>query len=661
MARREAEAPYIPTPIPKTVQRLAGPDKRLLFEDEKARMDDYGLPYDYNVMSPETQHKMRMAVWTGWFDPKQPDILCTDTEAYVKAHRLFVEFCMKPAACNKALYTKADPLHKYDMLRVAMAKPINPEEPTKTMHVAPRGTTKTVTMVIERCCLIACVRPDTLIIVCEVNKTRTEEEIGNIRRQFEENELIEHEFAPDGPIFNMGGRGLHKWSNIRLDFYNRASIRGVSAGSAARGRRAKLAIVDDGEDPKLITQKGFRRKYFVWFINSFCPMLSRGAIVNHISTNSMPGSCTDLMMKSRSCIEEESADGRRDTAFDDFHKQLISMKQKDKDGNWYSIWNELLTVPAIDKILASRYSYGMAELQGTPVESGDQVFRSEYLGRGYLQCEGADKEDYMIDAFSGERKPWREFIAELEIYAGVDLADGGPYSDPGAIVFVGFSPDGLLYVLDVWRQQKTADVIVDHVFVMCADWPRTKWVVFERAGMQRVVIRIAERKREEYQARGVFVPRFRSQTSETVAKPGRILGTLGWWMGEGRVRFRLTEPWTDEKGEVHKPIKHTRNRFHDYLRDEAAMFTMDKKFGIDALDAMEMAVRSAGRRPERGIDDEGVTETSSPLDEWSELGFEMKRSTVHRDDWPEEWHRDPIYATVESGGERMEMDPYDGF
>ena len=135
-----------------------------------------GLPGDYPTLSPSAKKKARFSSLTSWFDPKQPNLLCLDTEAYLRAHFLFVEYYMKPSNLNQGTYYYEDPLNKTEMLRSVMAPSLRTGKPSKTIVTATRRIGKTQSLIVEGVTLISLVRPFTFTLISEYNASRTGEE-----------------------------------------------------------------------------------------------------------------------------------------------------------------------------------------------------------------------------------------------------------------------------------------------------------------------------------------------------------------------------------------------------------------------------------------------------------------------------------------------------
>lgn len=630
--------------------------------DEMVRL--YDMPRNYHVLNPQSRKRERLRVLKAWFDPSDVQTLCNDVEKYIIAHRLWVDYYMKPAKCNEALYHLPDPRHKYDMLRAAMSPALSEGEPAKSVIAAPRGTTKTVTLILERYTLVASVRPHTRMGVTQINSERTMEVIGDIKEQFMENDRIHADCGGPGVLFpKIKGKGK-KWNDKRLDFIStHCVIFAVSTRSAHRGRRLILGTIDDPEDNKLLREKAFRRRYFTWLLRTYMPQFKRGGVLTHICTICEPGSCTDLMLQGLSVSGDDAeAGGTHDERFDDWHKINLSLiTQNPETGEEESVWEEYISVETFHNMKRTRgLAAVMAEYQGAPIAEGATTFERRKHEHGYMRCKGYDG-DYMLDLKTGEEMPWDEFVKDLAVYGGCDLADSMSIeNDPGAVCFVGIDPTGTKFVLDAWRRHTTADKLVVLAFQMASKW-NTKVLVFEQAAMQTVVVRMAKRLRQELLEEGYVVPQTRGIKSTDVAKPQRILAILSGPMNRQEIRFPIHERLViDDK--VHEPAPNPSKRYLNMLLDELDGFTDEKQRAIDLLDALEMAMRT-GERARGKLAPRTPRHKRVSLEKWRDAGVELNRSMVPVEAWPQSWIDEALTRDMKPEPVAMgagEMDPYDG-
>lgn len=178
-------------------------------------VEEMGLPSTYLQLSKYRQQKARRKVAKAWYDPANPDELITDLEAYIRWHRLFVEWYLKRWPPNRGVYKQPDPRHKYDMIREALAPPLRKRKPARSLIMAPRGSAKTRTLIWEMGQAISIARPNTIGVVSEFNKDRTEEEIQHISMSIVDNKIIHHDFGAEGELYpstkGKASRG-RKWS-----------------------------------------------------------------------------------------------------------------------------------------------------------------------------------------------------------------------------------------------------------------------------------------------------------------------------------------------------------------------------------------------------------------------------------------------------------------
>ncbi len=615
---------------------------------------EVGLPENYPDLSATKQRKARLKVLTSWFDTSRPQVLCTDTEAYIRAHKLWCDFYMKPADINSHVYFLPDPEHKYDMLRLAMAPPIQPNEPAKAAIHAPRGTCKTITMVRESVSLMAVCRPNTCIVVSEFNSVRTGEEIQAIRQQIVHNERIHHDFGGSGVIYPKSRLYGDKWNESQLDFiHNRSVIRGVSVGSAHRGRHPHYWIIDDPQNEEDSHRSEARKDFFRWLFRSGLPMLKAGNRLTWIDTLRSGVSCIAFVLGESSTPQDEDEEQvglESHQNFEDWRKKRFKYIYETEDGEKKSLWPEDLSVDGWeDKVRSIGFAAAMAEYQGEAVAEGGFAFSRDPICHGYMHCiehEGRAKQnEYMLDLRSGVRQEWTAFVESLAVFAAVDIADSVAItSDPAACVFIGIDPGGVVYVLDAWIRRVMAHVLVEKVFILSDIWgcQRIGW---EKAALQTVVFRMAQRLQRARRESGGSSPNQEGleNIKSNQKKERRIIGTLTPVLGHHEIRFLHLREFTDTKGIVHRPIKCVHRQHHLELMNQIDQFTDEGASGHDdAIDALEMVLRMAGKKRGRLVEEAGDPNDREFV-KWSEAGYEIPRNCIP-----------PLMMTEKMERERME-------
>lgn len=627
----------------------------------KRELKSMGLPMDYFALNENARQAARKASLASWFDTKKPNVLCTNVEKYLRAHKLWEWFYMRPAECNAALYYNRDPLIKFDMLRMAMQPPAAVSEPCKAVFHAPRFSTKTWTVIIERYSMMACVRPHTHMVLSEIDDRRTKEEIAKLRLQIETNEIIQSDFGGEGTLYPKGRYNYGRWNDNELDFPSTLSkIQGVSIGSSQRGRHPIVGTIDDMEDGKQLRQKDFKSYYFTWLFRTYLPMFGRGGHVLWIATICEAGSCTHLAVRGQSATDDPTDPEARDTRFDDWHKNVFKLIIEDEEtGELKSVYEDHISVAGFEQKKRSHgVAEAMAEYQGEPIASGHFVFDRDEAKHGFMHCEDAEGE-YMLDLRTGERVPWPDFMDSLTVGEAVDPSGSiSTTSDPAAIVVVGVDPAGNFFVLDAWSRRCLTDKMVEQSYLM-VELHNVSRLGYEKSACQDVVIQVAERHRRKLLDRGKVAPRPRPIENTGKNKENRIIAGLKPRLDFRELRFLCFKEFETPDGEVHTPVNFANARYVGLLKDQIDHFTDEGLAGHDDLiDALEMALRILMNA--RGVR-VGVPkpDADKAIESWEEVGVKWDRSQIPPQAWstkhwkeyqsPPELEREPVLA----------MDPYD--
>lgn len=651
--------------------------------EELARLESMGLTADYVSLGAKSRKKARLKVLRSWFDPDpaRAHILCTDVDAFVRAHRLWVFFYLKPDPHNAGLYHFSDPLHKYEMVRMAMAEPLTHNQPAKAACVAPRGSTKTVTLIQEMCSLIAVARTTrNQILIAEMNADLTSDQIRNLRLQMENNETIHADFGGPGVLFPKGRSGGERWNDTTLCFqHTKSVIMGFSVASKQRGRHPTLGIIDDPEDEELSRNVEWRRKYFRWLFKTWMPMFGPGGKVMWIGTLIHEFSCLQLAMAGHREIydaterdvgslakqsEDEPLEIERDERFDDWNRRVFRMIDEDPEtGEEYSIFPQKMSVEDFQRY---KKTYGasaaMSEFQGICVASGQFVFQRERHRHGFMRCLGETEQDpdYMLDLRTGKRMDWQEFMDSLYVVGAGDLSDSvATTADPGAVVIVGADPEGTVYVLDAYTRRCHADHLVHVGYEMCFTWNAQK-LGWEKAAMQSVVVRYAARYGEQLRREGRVPPVCRPITNQRQDKTRRILAALTPLHNDYDIRYMVFDEMTDADGVVHRPRDNGHRRFHRILCEQVDGFTDEGASGYDdGIDALEMAIRLLGRG--RGKKPAGKSDgPEESIQAWAEAGITWPKRMIPRECWTKEMWKETLTPQMAGALDvDPEMDPYE--
>jgi hypothetical protein len=626
-----------------------------------------GLPRHYRDLSLAKRREARLRVMRSWFDPSQPEVLCTDVKAYLRAHRLFVEFYLKPDPHNSATYWAPDPLHKYEMLRAAMNPAKVVTEPTKMVAHAPRGTVKTITFVHESQLLVALFRPKTELIMSQHEGRLTAERMDITALQVQNNRNLAADLGGLDQIIAKKG-GKLRWNQKRLDFaHNNSSITGVSCLMKHRGRHPLYGVIDDPEEIETSRNPEWRKKYFNWLFRTYLPMFAPGGHVVWIATPPAPFCCLHMALAgiSRDETEDDLDAEEQDQRFEDWYRCKFKAIREDDDGNLYSIMPEKISVDGFEaKKAALGLAATLSEYQGEQIAEGSLVFARDDFRHGYMRClggEGTGQRFYMLDLRTGQMQDWDKFLESLSVFQAVDIADSvATHADPAAIVVIGISPEGVVYVLDVWIRRTKAEDLIQRAFNMALFWGAQQ-MGWEREALASVVCRQARTLGNEIREQGGNPPIHRDIRKPRIAgaKVRKILGMLMPVISREQIRFPYFREYQAPDGTRHWPYKNNNRGCHAALKQEVDGFTDEGASGHDdGIDALAMALELA--RGARGAHAPEEDHNEMMVRAWQEAGVTVDRRFLPFECWTKDmWqeHQEALYAPAEDA--YAGWDPYE--
>lgn len=630
--------------------------KLSVFEQEEvqplrdAHLKACGLPPDYDELSAKARRQARMRTLHGWYNPQEAHVLVGDVNKLVSAVYLWVEEYLKPAERNQGIYYHRDPYHKYEMVRAAFGPPKVATEPTKTLITAPRGSTKSRTFIGQVVPMMVCCRPNTEVLITEINEDRTIEEMSKIQMEFEENELIHADFGGKGSLFPKSGKsgGAYKWAASRLDFIHHpgCSILGYSWASAQRGRHPKLWIIDDPEDPAKPMTVEERRKFWIMLFRRGMGMFQRGNAILWISTLIL-GGCCDKAMSRIAVTDPELQTEIVDIRFDDWYLLNFDLLRENKDtGKIESIFPDHISAQGYEekeKAIGKRDA--MAEYRGIATAAGECVLHRERDDHHYMHCArdlpGGGREEYMYDLVTGESIPWAKFLRGLYIGQATDIASSTDRdADYGCTVAVGVnnSKFPVFYVLDCYMDHVLSEKLVFEAFVMAGLW-KSEVAGFENVAMQNVVVRYAKQFAAKLEAKGVIVPRLVPINNYQQQKVPRILATLRILYSNRRIRFPWLSPVIGQDGTRHVPVRHASTKYLNLLYSQLDLFTDQGASGNDdGPDALQMALRLLQNN--RGFEVVDEDANGQEIRAWQEGGIEFSPGQIDIKSWtPDIWER----------------------
>lgn len=615
-----------------------------------------GLPKDYGALTPGNRRKARLTVLGGWYDPDRPHVLCTDVEKYLQAHFLWVEFYMKPAACNgKGVYYFDDPLNKYDLLRMIFSPALVEGQPSKTVATATRRMGKTQSCILEAMTLLPICRPFTCCLVSELNNPRTAEEMKKIKLQVEQNERVHSDFGGEGVLYPKKS-GSKTWSSTHLQFmhFPGCEILGHSLESAQRGRGPLYGVIDDPEDESTVMNRAYRVKLSRKILDVYTNMFHWGGHILWLGTPVDESSCLALAMRGMvEKTEKEGVDPEVDAKFADWKKGRFPLIVKKEDGTYESMQPERYSVKAFLYRLETDPISAHKEILCEPVTPGTRAFVYDRIRHSYMHCWREENGDeFMLDFHTGELIPWKGFLDGLKIFGAGDLADGqSADADPGALVLIGVDYRQTVFVLDAYNARCLAEKLIEKAYEFAERW-NCEYFGWERAALQTVINRMIARYVNELRRRGRLPPIFRELENAKKNKVRRIL-TMSPLFGDSEIRFPLFDRVELPGGDIFYPVPHTREGHIRELLGQVREYTDEGIRGPDDLiDSLEMALRVAGRQkgtdPEELLDDQHPT--SAMLDKWAKVGLIFGKDQLPVEAWTPEMHQDSLMEEAVSIG-----------
>jgi hypothetical protein len=616
---------------------------------------NWPMPNDYHTLGPEAKKEARQALLSSWWDPNRPDILITDPYKFTVAFRFHVETFVKKAPSMRRVFARPD-CRWVDRWMKMVPHP-------SVAGVGFRGSSKTVWMVHQLSQFVAICRPGTPVAVSEYNADRTEDELGTIQGQLEDNELLEAEFGALKPP----KYGRFRWSSQQLDLMNNSQIRGISVKAAQRGRHPLLFVLDDVEKDQESEKEEWREDFMEkFFFKVVIGMMRPGSHLLWWGTFLHPAACLltavkkldkrfqfyktidcPLVVRKVDCpacdyetIEDIDNDLRErcpecDTEIH-YHEGAPKAKEHFGPGaitmwpEYYSIEDAVLMLEGKgtpdQRIRAMGPTTFWTEMMNRPELGGDRMFERSDRKHGYrIVMAGEDK---IVERMQlAERRPYEDWLSSLRITSGVDVADSlSKQADYSAVVIEGFDPYGFCYLLDAWEGRVRYYELIQKAFEMWSFWG-VSTAAWDETALATVISHQVMMMLEDLRAAGQTVPRFVPLKLTRDSKTRRI-SRLQVPMIQGRLLFPVLN-----EIDGFAAMKHRHARAIRRLIQQIDRFTSKGKGTAhdDLLDAFEMGFFvNAGYRPDAP---KPVHETDQVIEELKKIGVQVTRGMLPQAMW----------------------------
>lgn len=558
----------------------------------------------------------RLALMRGWYDPDKPNVLMRSPDLFLVALNFFIDFYVKASSCCKHQYPIRDCRHKPTM-QTMFTRP-------RSALVAPRGCSKTYSVVYEMGQFIVVSRPNTGLLLGSETKDLTKIKIKEIRRRTETNEKIAHDF---GVVWSIERSTSRDWSNSCLDFLNGSQIEGSSIDQATRGRHPMVGLIDDPEGKKS-KNPNWRKQFMKWLFQDYLNQFDdKGTHVMWIGT----------ILDIDSCLYRAIHNDDPEKRFIAWERKILPMVHDDGTGKMVSCWPEKLTIEEFERkkggtdgedgtVTPIGMAAVMAEFQGTPIPSGDRMFVRDERRHGYVTYLDDEGRKRIYDPETGKTKDFQELFEECFRYGALDAANSTKKrSDESFIVIGMYDPDGILWFVDAWARRCFFKVAVQETLMRSHQWKLQRFI-FEEVLLDDIAMREAIEMRKDRLEHGFHVPVFASMSTGGVAKPLRIERMKVSW-DAGRIKLPLFK-----EIDGYKPIEHPSREAMQKLIDQFDTQTIedDANRRDDGCDAAEKIHRASRARPARvGRKSPGQVR----LEEWEKMGIEVDPMRVPESSW----------------------------
>jgi len=220
-----------------------------------------------------------------------------------------------------------------------------------------------------------------------------------------------------------------------------------------RGQRPDLIVGDDLENDEIVMNPERREKFRRWFMNALVPCGSDTCSIRVVGTILHLDSMLNRLLE-----DETWVSARYEAHNADFSEIL---------------WPEQFSKERLEAIRA-----------GYVAQNDPEGYAQEYLNKPVAIESAFFSKDYFFDI---DRDGDTPILPNLEYYAAADFAiSEKERSDYTAIVVVGVSPEGTLYVVDARRGRWDADAIINELLAVQKMW-KPHVFTFETAKIDKAI------------------------------------------------------------------------------------------------------------------------------------------------------------------------------
>ncbi|MGL4524890.1 MAG: phage terminase large subunit [Spirochaetia bacterium] len=404
------------------------------------------------------------------------------TESQKKAPTLsFEEFCQKylshafsaaPAPYQKKIMQLIDQPTKKNASALSTYGEIYSHHHSKKIHaivdIEPRGFGKSTRLAFAYPLYCLLIKKSRFILLLASTQKQGEKLLYDIRIELEENHCLRKDFEI------CRGR---LWQAHQLYLDNGALILAKGAGQSIRGLknrqfRPDLIICDDLLSDTHVHSVIRRQRIYDWLMRTVLPLAKESFFIL-VNTIFHP---EDLPSRLLQRIENQELPGWVGLKFSAINEKAKSL--------WPSYW----PVCVLEKKRQEIGSYAFScEYQNNPLSKDGQVFQRHWF------------------VYFLQQPP----LNTLDICMGIDPSAGR--HDLCAIVTIGKSPSGEIFVLDAWAQTCSAQALIEKIIQKFLIF-NPKKIVFEDIGFQSIY---REHIMREAAQKGLYLPMIG-------AKPGRM-------------------------------------------------------------------------------------------------------------------------------------------